>query len=345
MALPGEIKAQLDWIRQTTLRLPQNLPLPEGFNPLTADREQLSHHGFPPRPDPATQRELSDVWIELFSPPLEFDLLPDLTAELDFALPIQFRSAGNATTPSRREGSLNWSGGYITPRDGQMFTHVVGSFEVPTVSAPPGMPEQGEYASSTWIGIDGQRSYLHSTLPQIGTAQHLNLGGTHGRTTTAWVQWWPLVPFTFRHFTVNPGDRVTCWLSVVDSTHVLAIIKNTTTGGIRMLVMQAPMVIDPPRFPDPIQAEVSGATAEWVTERPAHLECPELYELPDYDEVVFKHCYAVSALGPDSAGRVEKLVGPRLIRMYRVAEDPHRSVTISVAERLGEESVKTFYHR
>ena len=343
-AVPETPAQQLAWIRETTVALPdpKDLPLPPEFDPRTARSEQLRDLGFPPRPDPETQEELYTFWVEQFSLPLEFERA-SLAADIDFALPNQFQSAGRATTPSRREASLNWSGAYITPRDGRMFTHVVGSFSVPSLAPPTGIPGVVEFRSSTWIGLDGQRSYLNSTLPQIGTAQHLTSGNPVVQTNTAWIQWWPLLPFTFKNFQVNAGDRMMCWLNVVDSTHVLGVIRNLKTKQIRMFIMLAPMVVDPPLFPTAIQAKVSGATAEWVTERPAHLTSPVLYELPNYGKVVFEKCYAGSALGPSAAVRVERLVGPKLVRMYRVAANPHRSVTISVAKRLAYDSVKTSY--
>ena len=31
-----------------------------------------------------------------------------------------------------------------------------------------------EYKSSCWVGLDGQRAYADSTLPQIGTEQSIN---------------------------------------------------------------------------------------------------------------------------------------------------------------------------
>ena len=78
-------------------------------------------------------------------------------------------------------------------------------------------------------------------------------------------------------------------------------------------------------------------------ERPAPCPLPDLFDLPDYSPVVFSHCYAVSARAPGGSIRVETLVGARLIRMYKVEENPHRTVTISVAERLGAHQITTSY--
>lgn len=341
MGWPPTPEEQKDWMLETMQALPAE-PLPDRFDPRTADPDDLCRLGFPPRPDPETQRALYEAWLELFALPLEFEqgVLKD---EIDFALPDEFQSVGRVTAPSRHEASLNWSGAYITPRDGRMFTDVVGSFRVPRLSPPPDLPTVTEFRCSTWIGLDGQRRYLDSTLPQLGTAVHLRRGDRDGGTASAWIQWWPLAAITFTTFGVLPTHRMLCWLHVPDPLHVIGAIRNMDTRRMRMFKMRAPKVVEPPRFPDPIQVTVSGATAEWVVERPAHRRSPRLYDLPDYREVVFKRCYAVAGPGPGAAGRVETLVGPNLICMYRIAEQPHRSVTISVAERLGYDRIRTRY--
>jgi hypothetical protein len=96
-------------------------------------------------------------------------------------------------------------------------------------------------------------------------------------------------------------------------------------------------------WPDPLslpllQPKVAGGTAEWVMERPTILGSTDLYELPDYDQVVFDPCYALSAVAPGPPtvlGTLERITGPTLTRMFRVADSPHRAVTISKAKRLG----------
>ena len=83
----------------------------------------------------------------------------------------------------------------------------------------------------------------------------------------------------------------------------------------------------------PVQAEVSGATAEWVMERPTSLVTNQLYPLPNYGQVEFRQCYALSARAPGSPGRLERLIGPKLIKMFKIEQNPHRRVTISKATR------------
>src|SRR5262245_3223524 len=104
---------------------------PVGFNPLTASPEERTRYGIPPQPDPDGQPLLTRFWTAMYSPPLVFvapALLALLTARIDTELRV--------TTTARREASLNWSGAYITPRNGQQLTEVHATWEVPLVAAP-----------------------------------------------------------------------------------------------------------------------------------------------------------------------------------------------------------------
>jgi hypothetical protein len=327
---------QLNWLNANTNRFE---PPDPGFDLLRANEQDLERFGIPPKPDQDTQPALYASWLEMFSQPLTF-----VEAYFSRALPEAYysQSAGPSAALSRRQASRNWSGAYITPRDGRMFTQVLGSWRVPTVLPPPGGSPVATYGSSTWVGLDGQRRYLHSTLPQVGTAQFLNLIGIPGSTTEIWIEWWPLLPVTLP-MQVVPGDLMMAWLIVVDPIHVLGVIVNLSRLLYSPFLLTAPMVRKPPQVPSFVQAHVSGTTAEWVTERPTSPKTGLVFDLPDYGTVVFNNCYAASALGPGKPIRVETLVSPRLIRMHKVEENPHRAVTISVAERPGAQSVKTYF--
>jgi Peptidase A4 family len=87
-----------------------------------------------------------------------------------------------------------------------------------------------------------------------------------------------------------------------------------------------------------VQVQVSGATAEWIVERPMIWHEGKLYQWPNYGTVQFqfKNCFAVSAAAPGSASRTETLAGARLINMFEVREKPHRIADISVAKREGD---------
>ena len=304
---------------------------PEGFNPLTARPEELARYGIPPKPDPDQQPALTRFWIEMYSRPLVFVAPPPLEAILP--------------TRIRREASLNWSGASITPRNGQQFTEVHATWEIPLVAAPAGMPGAAEYRSSIWIGLDGQRRYFDSSLPQLGTAQFVHAPATAPPFHT-WCQWWlrdnpqTYVPVILS-VGVAPGQRVMASLSVLNETRVHGIIENRTTGEILPFTMDAPTDTS-----SGIQLKVSGATAEWIVERPAD-ETGEPYELPNYGTLHFTNCCALSAEMPAGGvpgpGREQTLDGARLIRMYKSARKPSRTVMISKAERPDVDQFETVY--
>ena len=313
------------------------------YDPLEARDDDLERYGFPPRPDAYEQPDLHAFWHKMFSRGiLEF-------VEIDFSLLPPQRETGSAQSArtlfsrTHREGSLNWSGAYITPRDGLMFTNVVGSWRVPTVTAPPGWSPFDTFGSSVWIGLDGQRRYLHSTLPQIGTGQYLNLPSQPGSTSRAWFQWWPQSEMTLNGMTVVPGDYMMAWLRVVNVHAVHMSLLNWSRLTLARFTWPAPMVTMPPFITTPVQAIVSGATAEWVTERPAIAPTPVLYNLPAYSTVHFDDCLAASALSPGLPFVARDVDNPRLIRMYRRATSPRRAVTISVGRRVSAHEVETRY--
>jgi len=75
---------------------------------------------------------------------------------------------------TRFEYSSNWCGASIVPNGGQQFVLMFGEWTVPTPELPP-PSEQGPSVRRTLIiashgsGSTGNRRYLDSTLPQIGT--------------------------------------------------------------------------------------------------------------------------------------------------------------------------------
>jgi hypothetical protein len=313
---------------------------PLDFDPVNATPEALELYGYPPRPDRETHPELHAFWMRMFeqrptSEPADFRL----------GLPEQYyssHSAGAAGGGSRQEASLNWSGAYLVPRNGRIFTQVLASWHVPTVIPPPGGSPSAEYGSSTWIGLDGQRRYVDSTLPQLGTAQFLNLPGVPGSTTQIWIQWYPLKPVTLP-MKVLPGDLVLAWLIAVSWTEALFAIVNASRLSFTSFFLRAPRVRRPPYIPAPVQARITGATAEWVMERPTKITTSAMFELPDFSPVEFNDCYAVAAQSPAGPIQLEQLVTPRLIRMYKRARVPNRTVTIATAERPALDQVQVRY--
>jgi hypothetical protein len=118
-------------------------------------------------------------------------------------------------------------------------------------------------------------------------------------------------------------------------------ILNFNTDFFRKKI-QAPVV----RFHTP---KISGATAEWIMERPAILHHPhQLYPLADYGRMEFSGCYAAEANPalpnwPQVVGTSQKLDGERLIRMYDVLPNPNRTRFISMAQKTSKTSAVVSY--
>jgi len=250
-----------------------------------------------------------------------------------------------------QDTSTNWCGAYVTAHDGRIITEIHGSWKVPQVDVPSGVGlnelELGEeLRCSSWLGLDGQRGYLNASLPQIGTSHFVQKGlslatAVHG----VWWQWWlrgvpnppPIkLPLKVRPGTDDrPGDEIMASLFVVDSTHVIYLIANHTTGEVctpfKVLEPSAYLAPDLPGRP----VRVSGATGEWITERPVNWTTGRSDRLPFYGQVYFEDCHIVLGRAPHVDELEERPRGTLLIRAIRVDRDPPRAMTIARAKRHG----------
>ncbi|HEY5797578.1 MAG TPA: G1 family glutamic endopeptidase [Bosea sp. (in: a-proteobacteria)] len=233
-----------------------------------------------------------------------------------------------APTAQPAQKSVNWSGGYLTPRDGHSFVSVMADWTVPTVSAPPGGTGP-EYRSSTWIGLDGQRAYLDSSLPQIGTSQRCTSGAAATAQYGAWFQWWARGQVTEEEplaLPVDPGDVISAIITVFDETSVVCNLRNVT----RDITLEAFKAFAPG------PCRISGATAEWIMERPSPplSDGWEAFELPVYTPFAFTACIAESQAPASTALHDRDLEGSRLIRMCAIDAAPTRVRTVSTARRV-----------
>lgn len=341
-----------------------------GFNPRAASAAELRHFGLPARPGRDARLVEREYWDRTFTGPLTCVSQGMSMASVSPAsetLVNHDHRINLAMTGGRRQRSENWSGAFVTPAGGGMFTHVRGLWTVPTPNPPPNPIRDRQYRCSVWVGLDGQRRYLHSSLPQIGSAQFAtatSAGVT--RDVFAWWQWWhrygPSRDYKLTTLDVCAGDVVSADVTVVNRTLVRFFIMNVTRSQMYpVFQVWAPKS----KYSDvlgEVQVMVSGATAEWVTERPMAYENDDgggaqqvagapkkprrkgLYELPDYDEVVFTDCHAIARNTPASViGRVHQLVGSRCINMYTRQRGAERTKDISVAKRLTDTSLKTTY--
>ena len=115
------------------------------------------------------------------------------------------------------------------------------------------------------------------------------------------------------------------------------MIKNVTTGKSVHFFQNAPTL------PGLASITVSGATAEWVMERPADAPNPTPRPLPDYGTVDFRDCGA-STINSQTGAKVERsLSAARLIDMYIVKHNPERTAKISIAKPIDEAEFLTHF--
>jgi hypothetical protein len=325
-------------------RIPEGISVfpgtPADYDPVSADPDELASYGIPPKPDERSQPERFEFWRRMFSGTWEFvdpEFKPQRSPRL---LEVPTDPSPPGTPGARHEASLNWSGAYLVGHDERTFTQVHAQWEVPTPHPPALIPAKCEYRSSAWVGFDGQRRYRDSSLPQIGTGQWVKVvnGQAQQPVILAWCQWWIRksdrnVPFVLSCLDIAAGQLIMCSLVVKDPQKVAFYIRNESTR-------QAFPVFD---WKIPYgKVHVSGATVEWIMERPMVLGTEELYRLADYKYCRFERCHAVSAFA-ETEDQTETLKHAKLIKMYEIVKHPHRTVRVSTPHLADERTLETSY--
>jgi hypothetical protein len=302
------------------------------FNPLDPShtREELYHYDLP-FPDP--QSPLFETWRKIFSPLPKYETFEFIKFEpaFDYALSIPLSAGRAPIITTRWETSLNWSGAYLEPRNGNMFIEVTANWQIPDLSAAQNpAPSQ---SSTIWVGLDGQRGYFNSSLPQIGTTQAFDKLGNPDY--HAWYQWWDRDlkhnrPTRIIGFPINPGDLAFCNVQAVDLTHVIVSITNFTSSKMFSKKLKAPTVPQTGAVP-----QISGATAQWVVERPTVPNSDTLLDLVDYGKVRFIRCLASAAPAPAMpVAEFQNLDSARFVRMYDRLVHPPSTTWLSLPSRL-----------
>ncbi|MDR3530092.1 MAG: G1 family endopeptidase [Rhodopila sp.] len=336
----------------------EGFPVPTGlFDPSTARPYQLRKYGLPPKPDPYRQPLLRQVWDRGFGRPMKLQPFAFSKDVLDLLDNVQYRPIPRSLDvipvgETRIETSTNWSGAYITANQDRQFLQIWGTWTIPDNLQLPPPSRQGPanipYVCSNWIGLDGQRLYLDSSLPQIGTASTLANGIT---TAQAWTQWWArkntnTAPLPIG-LAVNPGDDVLCVLTAWDPKTVVFVMVNLSHPvPVGMAIQGSP----PVQLPGgkTVHPDIAGATAEWILERPKVVGQPTTpCNFPDYGHTKFDLCVAVEGDAVDifswSTGLSQVLRGTRLLRMFQMFFDPARTEFISMPTKLDELSVRVKY--
>jgi hypothetical protein len=324
---------------------------PAGFNPKTAPAPELEKFGIIPRPDPRS--ELFEYWMRLFEPPVTFVdpkpkpvTAPPPTGPVpDIALLVQpgpdIPQGPILVAGSRFTTSENWSGGYIVPTHGKMVVQAGAKWRLPRLFRPkddPGVPVPAEYQCSTWVGLDGQCLYLNSSLPQIGVIQSLPTAPSGAASSaTAFCQWWdrqgPQSLIELTGLTLDAENEVIGSIWANTATSVIGYLRNIATDQLTIIGMGAPVV--KLRGGTELQLNISGATAEWVLERPTELGTTTLYPFPCFDETEFDAWAAAAPEAGPPEGAPMDLRRAVLIGMYEMLVDPTRTAFISMPHRKG----------
>jgi hypothetical protein len=340
------------------LRRTHVFPQPdEMFDLLQAPNEELLKFGIIPRPDETLQPEFYREWLGLFGPtedgrPVTFvaPLLHEVLAPWQLNTRPEKPASASGASVSRTERSANWSGAYIVPTDDTMVVIVGGEWTLPDLALPP--PEHqvanaNQYVCSTWVGLDGQRHYLNSSLPQTGVMQTLAVSphAPPQASAQAFFQWWDMEQtchtfLIFLGLPVQSGDLMRGAVWALDATTVIAYLRNATTGNLAIVWATSP-VVPLPNSP-PLQLTISGATAEWILERPTVVCSTDLFPFPAYSETLFR-CWAGVAPSAGLPEGFRDLHRGRFIRLYDALPDPMRIEYISIPGRIGDTSVQLQY--
>lgn len=310
------------------------------------ERDETRRPPFPPESQPHLRR----AWLRLFGGEDANLARVEARRQRRVAIPLaQFIQLPIAS--SRILSSRNWSGGSIVPHGGQQVVLMFGEWVVPEPTPPPHADQRitsGKYACSTWIGFDGDRRYVNSSLPQIGTEQWLDVatGVAHYDAFFQWWSFWEPDPkqFIYRlpELSIAKGATIVAMLWAVDPFTVVAAMG---VFGSEMQLFEEEFTAPLIALPGPTMSypRISGATAEWIVERPLD-EARQPMAFPDYGKVDFGLCVAGTAPAPGVATAEEVLGGPRLLRMFETPGNaPSRTRMISHARRTSSTSLHVQY--
>jgi hypothetical protein len=249
---------------EATMAHVQTFEPPPVLDPLTAPASLLRQHGFPRRPDPATEPELDRIWQRTFARPKTI-----IQAELAFDEVMSARNPLYSGSENFRPSG--WGGvvvetsslGYSPP---EPATCVVGIIVVPEIYPVSGDPDS-PLTVGFWVGLDG---YTNDQVLQAGFAATITGTSVY---YWAWTEWYPLGAVAVTNFALEAGDAITVLVSAPQPDQGSVYLSNERTG-------QATRIgITPPSGVTSI-----GASAEWIVEG-ISADLPNFFECTFCDTV------------------------------------------------------------
>jgi len=242
-----------------------------GFDPITASDEELSYHGFPPRPNQNTEPKAYATWAKAMQHS-KTRIVPTLQQTAVFHGPVkQTKLAKSSVVESSPElagqasntaYSSNWSG-YVdfsgaAGYGAKSYYFLVNDYVVPVAEQAFNACTGGWDYGSAWNGIDGWGS---PDVLQAGIEfdAYCALGGLIKSTYySAWYEWYPNAEVRIGGFPIVPGDDI-----FVETWHTSA------TQGYAYLVNYNNNQAVEVGFTAPAGTSLVGNSAEWVVERPS----------------------------------------------------------------------------
>jgi hypothetical protein len=118
--------------------------------------------------------------------------------------------------------SSNWAGAVISPGG---VTNVVGTFTIPTPTAPSGGSSSTEFCGAAWVGIDGDT--CQSGLIQTGVFWCVESGEL---SFEAWYEYIPAASIAYSGISVAAGNEIKVTVTKSSSTGGTTTLENVSTG-------------------------------------------------------------------------------------------------------------------
>lgn len=271
----------------TTIEAP-----PAGFDPITASDQDLSFHGFPPRPDQTLNAKAYERWAKAMKAS-KVRIVPKLEQTAIFHGPAKPAKAPNTnlvenslSAPTGKAGntsySNNWSG-YVdfsgaTSYGSSSYYWVLNEMVVPVAEHPINTCSGGWFWGSEWNGIDGWNS---NDVLQAGVEfdSYCVSGVYSGAYYSAWYEWYPNGEVRISNFPVTAGDDIYVQVWNSSATQGYAYLVNLNNDQSVTIGFTAPS-----------GTSLVGNSAEWVVERPG--VGGSLSTLTNYGIVPFWDSYA-----------------------------------------------------